>query len=282
MRPIPFLAALAALACGCGPGGGAVVRGDFPDSAAAPASVLAVEAGLDAPVAGGAFAVAGLSPGPATLHLVRDGDTVGTVSIHNLPAGAEVSLRRLRTDPASGLAFPGELALRGARLVVVNGLRMGASDAVRGQVDEPGVVLARSAAGDALLLRPDDPELPDLRVVLTPATDVVTADGDPVQLVGLAAGDSVRVQGPAEGGFVMAARLVVPRRLALVVGDTGEEPPPQVQTRSGGGAAAPAPPAPAPRPAVRVRDAVRERPEGGRGRGRDQGRGGGGGKRGKG
>ena len=67
-----------------------------------------------------------------------------------------------------------------APLLVVNGLRMGPADALPDRVDAPGRVLAISESFDAILLRPDDEGLPDLHVVVSPATIVATPDGDPV------------------------------------------------------------------------------------------------------
>jgi hypothetical protein len=52
----------------------------------------------------------------------------------------------------------------------------------------------------------------------------VTPDGDPVDVTSLARGDSLRVKGRTDQGFVVAERLTVSRRVALdAASSDGEE-----------------------------------------------------------
>ncbi|HEX8245765.1 MAG TPA: hypothetical protein VF541_19790, partial [Longimicrobium sp.] len=131
-----------------------------------------------------------------------------------LPGGSTVELRRLRVDDATHLAFPESVGLTGADLVMVNGVRMGREARVPAQVDAPGRVLAISPQHDALLLRPDDGALPDLRVVIGFAAETVTPAGDAVEIGRVRAGDSIRVQGRGDQGFVVATKLIVPREVS--------------------------------------------------------------------
>lgn len=213
MRRIILMASLlvAALA-GCDGGGERVaIRGDFADTAAVPTSVFAVEAGREAEVRRGAFDLGDLSAGPVTLRLVRGVDTVGSVLLQNVPAGTRLNLRGLRTDGPTRRAFPRALALEGPPLLLVNGIRMAADDAVPAGVDARGTVLAASEEGGALLVRPADAALPDLRVVIGLGTETMTPDSTPVEPASIGHGDSVRVEGRPEGGFVVATRLTVYR-----------------------------------------------------------------------
>ena len=214
MRRIPIASLVVLAACG-GAADPVSIRGDFADSASAPTHVRAVEAEREAEVKGGAFELRDLSAGPATLRLVRGADTAGTLALDNAPAGAAVVLRGLRTDARSGRAFPRAVELTGTELLVVNGVRMASDARIPADVDAHGAVLALSDERDALLFRPDDASLPDLRVVVGLGTEAVTPDGDPADLAALARGDSVRVKGRADRGFVVAERLTLSRRAAL-------------------------------------------------------------------
>jgi hypothetical protein len=222
------MAALALAACG-GAESTIALKGDFPASDEMPTRVVAVEAQREAEVSDGAFSLAELTAGPATLLFLRDDDTVGVLSLGNLRAGAEVELRGLRVDEATGRAFPASLEAAGAEMVTVNGMRMAPNRTLPRNVDSPGTVLAVSDAADALLLRPDDASVPDLRVVIDPGTETVSPDGDPVPAENLAPGDSVRVEGGTHQGLVVATRLTVPRRVALTTRPApvdGTPPPP--------------------------------------------------------
>ena len=216
---IPVLALLAA--CGGGAsdgGGGATVRGAF-RSDALPVEgdtvhVRVMGSSERVPVVGGVFTLPGVGPGPATLRFARGDDDVARMEVGELPEGASLELRGIRVDGESGLAFPASLALDGAETVTVNGLRYAARP-LPARVEEDGVVLAASGEGDALIVRPADGSLGDLRVVVGPLTEAVTPDGDPVPVAGLARGDSVRVEGTTAGAYVVAGRIVAPRALAL-------------------------------------------------------------------
>ncbi|HEU4556389.1 MAG TPA: hypothetical protein VFS20_01025, partial [Longimicrobium sp.] len=115
----------------CGPGAERVsIRGDFADTAALPTAVYAVEAQREVEVKRGAFDLSDLSAGPVTLRLVRGVDTVGTLSLHNLPAGTELRLHQLETDGETRRVFPRSLELQGPPVLLVNGIRMGRADAL--------------------------------------------------------------------------------------------------------------------------------------------------------
>lgn len=279
MRRIVILPTLVLAACG-GAADRVSIRGDFADSASAPTLVRAVEAEREVEVKGGAFELRDLAAGPATLRLVRGGDTAGVLALDNAPAGAAVVLHGLRTDARSGRAFPRAVELTGADLLVVNGVRMAGDARIPAEVDAHGAVLALAEERDALLFRPDDASLPDLRVVLGLGTEAVTPDGDPANLAALARGDSVRVKGRADHGFVVAERLTLSRRAALGAAPasaaeetaSAPEPAPPSETSSGAEPAA-ASSAPAPRVAPRVRAVAPLRVLRGRGRGGGGGRG---------
>jgi len=265
-----FLPLLVGL-CACGGAADRVsIRGDFADSASAPAVVRAVEAEREAEVKGGAFALDGLAAGPATLRLVRGADSAGTLALDNAPAGAGVVLHGLRTDPRSGRAFPRAVELTGVDLLVVNGVRMANDAALPAEVDAHGAILALSDERDALLFRPDDAALPDLRVVVGLAAETVTPGGAPVDLASLSRGDSLRVKGRADHGFIVAERLTVGR--AVPVASSPSEPVAEPTESETSTRSAPVATASAPRIAPRVRDASPRVPRG-NGRGRGGGRG---------
>ena len=269
---IVFVSVLGVSACG----GGAdrvSIRGDFADSASAATAVRAVEAEREVEVKGGAFELGDLSAGPATLRLVRGADTSATLALDNAPAGAGVVLHGLRVDPRSGRAFPRSLELTGVELLVVNGVRMADDARVPAQVDAHGAILALSGERDALLFRPDDASLPDLRVVVGLATETATTEGEPVEAASLARGDSVTVKGHADHGFVVAERLTVRRRVAMSARPGRER---ETEPRSApepAAAAAAAAPQSAAAPRVRAPAAVPVRVFRGHGRGRGGGRG---------
>lgn len=217
--------AIAGLA-GCGGAADRVsIRGDFADSAAAATVVRAVEAGREVEVKGGAFELDGLAAGPATLRLVRGADSSATLALDNAPAGTAVVLHGLRVDPASGRAFPRAVELSGTELLVINGVRLARDGALPAEVDARGSILALSDERDALLVRPDDASLPDLRVVVGLGTHAASEDGAPADLAALARGDSVRVRGRVDQGFVVADSLIVMRGTATETASRAEAAP---------------------------------------------------------
>lgn len=223
MRPrICLISIVIAGLAGCGGAADRVsIRGDFADSASAATVVRAVEAGREVEVTGGAFELDGLAAGPATLRLVRGADSSATLALDNAPAGTAVVLHGLRVDPASGRAFPRSVELSGTELLLVNGVRLARDGALPAEVDARGSILALSDERDALLVRPDDATLPDLRVVVGLGTHAAGEDGAPADLAALARGDSVRVRGRVDQGFVVAESLTVMRGAAEEVASRG-------------------------------------------------------------
>jgi len=265
-------------ACG-GAGERVSIRGDFADTAAVPTAVVAVEGGQQAEVKRGAFVLRDLSGGPVTLRLVRGADTVATLALENVPSGTEVQLNGLETDAPTGRAFPRTMGLNGPGVLVLNGIRMGRDPG--SPVDARGAVIAASRDRAALLVRPTDATLPDLRVVVGLGTEVVTADSTRVDIATVARGDSVRVEGSADNGFVVASRVTVMRRTRTAMRDAAPSPG-EARSASRGDEPARASPrerAPAvrvPGVPVRVTPAARGRIDPpGHGRGRGHGNGGG-------
>jgi hypothetical protein len=208
-RPLVLAAALL-LAAGCGRER-VTVRGSVHDAAgegSGPWSVWAVEAEREAEVRDGRFELGELVPGPVTLELRQAGKAVGRLELATLPGGLALGLEDLRVDRESGRAFPAAVELEGADVVWINGVRMAGARRVPASVDAAGVVLAVADGGDALLFRPADEGIPDLRVVVTPVTQWVTRDGQPATPGAARAGDSLRVQGASERGYVVASRVV--------------------------------------------------------------------------
>jgi hypothetical protein len=293
MRRIsPIIPLLFPALAACGAGGERVsIRGDFADTAAMPTAVYAVEAQRQVEVKRGAFELGDLSAGPVTLRLVRGVDTVGTLSLQNVPAGTELELQKLQTDGDTRRAFPRSLALQGPPVLLVNGIRMGRADALPEQVDARGTVLAMSDDHAALLVRPFDAALPDMRVVVGLGTETVTPDSTAIEAGAILPTDSVRVEGRVDQGFVVASRITVLRHGDTAIRDArsaafpaapaegpGESDPESQSAPERAAASAPAPIPAAVRVPVRVPREIRrqiDRPGNGRGggKGRGQGRG---------
>ncbi|HEX9935472.1 MAG TPA: hypothetical protein VGB15_00065 [Longimicrobium sp.] len=292
MRRIsPIIPLLFPALAACGAGGERVsIRGDFADTAAMPTAVYAVEAQRQVEVKRGAFELGDLSAGPVTLRLVRGVDTVGTLSLQNVPAGTELELQKLQTDGDTRRAFPRSLALQGPPVLLVNGIRMGRADALPEQVDARGTVLAMSDDHAALLVRPFDAALPDMRVVVGLGTETVTPDSTAIEADAILPTDSVRVEGRVDQGFVVASRITVlrhgdtamrdaqPAAFPPAQGDGEPEPDADPQPAA---ASTPAPIPAAVRVPVRVPREIRRQIDGpGNGRGGGKGRGQGRGKKG--
>lgn len=305
MVPDPYrmrirLVLLASLAA-CGGDEGATVAGNFAPGAGSPTSVWVVEAERSTGADTAGFSIADLVPGPASMRLMRGSDTAGVLNVGSLPTGSKLMLHGLRVDEASGLAFPRSIELDGADAVVVNGIRMAPEGRVPENVDAGGAVLGWAPEAGAMLLRPENAALPDLRVIVGPTTELVGTDGGQAAASAITPGDSVQVQGRFENGYVLASRITIPSRVAttdlpgLSLSDEGaddeRESTVSAAGASGGAAARTASPtstaAPRSSPVVRgeppasaptrVRDAPRGR-ERNENRGRGRGNGGGNGK----
>lgn len=205
-----MILALPLAACG---GDGVLVEGTFAGGWA-PTAVWVVESERRESADSAGFRVADLTPGPASLRLLQGGDTAGVLDLSGLGGGARVRLEGLRVDPATGFAFPRAVHLEGPSVVTVNGLRMAPAGRVPRRPDVRGEVLAWSPEAGAMLLRPDHPRLPDLRVVVGLATEVLGEDGGGADAALLRPGDSVRVEGRSDQGYVVASRITVPTRIA--------------------------------------------------------------------
>jgi hypothetical protein len=213
------------------------------------------------------------------LRFASNSDEVGTMRLLGLGSGARLTLHGIWFD--DGVAFPSSIDLAGTRIVNINGIRMAGPDQVSGWVETSGEVLAREGS-NALILRPLDDGLPDLRVVVPREATVRGEDGEPGSLDRVGFGDRLTVRGTAEAGYVHASEIIVPRRVG-----SGESQTEDQRRTSEGASQAPittpsrsASPPPAPPPAAqpaRGREADREPPARGRdrpnpGRGRGQGR----------
>jgi hypothetical protein len=161
------------------------------------------------PVRDGAFRLDHLQGDTLHLRFLTSRDTA-RMELTSLPRGARLRLDRVWI--ADGVAFPGRLDAGAAGRVSVNGLWMGGSAALPESLTATGAVLALSDEADALLLRPADGELPDLRVVITPGTVATTEDGDPLPLEKLAVGDTLRVEGKTRDGYLVTTRITGQRR----------------------------------------------------------------------
>jgi hypothetical protein len=275
MRYVSAVLVLCTAACGRG---SVVVSGDVAsDGAAAPDGVWATEVGRHAALDDGRFELSELAAGPLSLRLLAEDDTVGVMDLGGLPRGTRLHLAGIRVDRRSGRAFPRTVEVEGTDAVTINGVRMAPDERLPREVDAAGTVLALDMAAGALLMRPDDERIADLRVIVTLATEVATSDGDPVQPELLARGDSVRVEGISEAGFVIATRLLVPRGAAVRESGRGTPSTPAASAPPQRAAPQRAPPRPAAAPArppeARPDPPGRSGDAPGRGRGRGQNRG---------
>lgn len=262
--------ALGLAACGGGDDG-AAVEGTFAPGFAA-TGVWVVESERSEPADSAGFRLADVTPGPVSLRLVRGSDTAAVLNLSGLAPGTRVRLLDLRVDPESGFAFPRSVQLDGAPVVTVNGLRMAPAGRVPREVDVRGAMLAWSSDAGAMLVRPEDARLPDLRVVVGLATQVVGTDGGGADATTLQPGDSVRVEGRFEEGYVVATRLTIPTRIGAALEGEGagddDDAPAASREGSGGGAAGPAPPL-----SISRIPAAREERGRGKGRGEERGKG---------
>ena len=216
-RTIPFLLLLCCAGCG---GGSLTLEGTLAEPAGA-TEVWVFGRPERVPVENGAFRIEDVEGDTIELRFVTGDDRHARMVVHDLPDGG--SLRLDGVWFADEVAFPARAEGGSGRPLVVNGLRMAGAGAVPENVNLPGTVLAVAEDGDALVMRPDDASLPDLDVLITPASVVRTIDGDAVDPDGLEFGDSLRVSGIGEGGRVIAAEVMVSRRVAADADDGGED-----------------------------------------------------------
>jgi hypothetical protein len=217
MRMRITIAAIALTACGGG-ADGAVVEATFAPGLGAD-GVWVVESERRERADSSGFQLADLTPGPVSIRLLRGDDTAAVLNVTGLAAGATLRLQGLRVDGDSRLAFPRTVELDGADMVTVNGLRMASEGRIPRQVDVRGAVLAWSSDVGALLVRPDDAGMPDLRVVVGPSTEVVGTDGGGADRVAIRPGDSIRVEGRRDEGYVAASRITLPTRIGQASAD---------------------------------------------------------------
>lgn len=213
--------ALVLAACGGGEDG-AAVEGTFAPGLA-PTGVWVVESERSEPADSAGFRLADVTPGPVSLRLMNGSDTAAVLNLSGLAPGARLRLEGLRVDRESGLAFPRTVQLDGGDVVMVNGLRMASAGRVPREVDVRGSVLAWSSDAGALLVRPDEARLPDLRVVVGLATELVGEDGGGADVTMLEPGDSIRVEGRSDDGYVVASRITVPTRIATLTGEGDDD-----------------------------------------------------------
>jgi hypothetical protein len=206
--PRILLATAALTACGDDP---TIIDGRLAEGAEA-THVWVLGAPERAAVSADSFRLEGVPEGLLDLRFAADDEEVARMEIQGVAPGDRLRLRRIWFE--DGVAFPAAVEREGEGTLTVNGMRMSGEAAIPARVDVLGTVLAASREGDAMILRPVDPAMPDLRVVVTPGTSERTPDGDPADAEELEFGDSVRVVGQTEQGFVIATELILPRSRA--------------------------------------------------------------------
>lgn len=211
---------LVALLAACGRGAdGATVEATFArGSRTAATSVWVAESERSTAADSAGFRVSDLTPGPVSLRVMAGEDTAAVLDVAGLPPGGRLVLRDLRIDPETRLAYPRAVDLRGARVVTVNGIRVG--ERLPSRVDARGAVLAWAPESGALLVRPADAKLPDLRVVVRAETALESTAGGRADPATLQRGDSLTVQGRTQSGYVIAERVIVSARLASPIAET--------------------------------------------------------------
>lgn len=208
---------LLALLAGCG-GAPATVQGALADDVRAD-SVWHFGGDARAELVADTFRLESLRGDTIDLRFTGGDGLHARMEIRDVRPGARVRLHGIWIDDE--VAHASSVTLEGTDAVTINGIRMGDPTQLPAEVELEGLVLAASGSGDALLVRPLDGDLPDLRIVATPATNVRTPDGDPTDRDEASAGDTVRVVGATHAGYVVAAELVLPRRSERRSGDAG-------------------------------------------------------------
>jgi hypothetical protein len=216
LRPLVAVALLLAAACGRDrvTVGGSVADGEEITSVRVAGDTVGV------PIDSGSFLLRRPAADPLVLRF-QHGDDSATMTIEGLAPGAALTLAGVWTE--DGTAYPTRIALRGARRVTIDRLRMAGDDALPARVDVPATVLAVASEGDALLVRPIGVDLPDLRVVVTPTTRLRTEAGDSIDAGDLAFGDSLRLSGAIQDGYVAATEAAVAPSVAARIARLEEQ-----------------------------------------------------------
>jgi hypothetical protein len=202
MRTLPSLLLLLPLAA-CGDET-LTLRGSLLDGTPG-TEVYVVGQSLRAPIEADSFVIEDLPAAEVVeIEFAEEGERLGRMRIEKWN-GRDVGLRGIWVE--DGVAFAS--ALDGEATATVNGLRMAGPEALPRSVGVRGRVLALSGDADALVLRPDDESLPDLRVLVTPGTAFEWESGEPADVY-VSIGDSLRVEGPVEAGYVVATALILP------------------------------------------------------------------------
>ena len=198
LRGLPVLALLAA----CG-GDAVTVRGSLLEGNPA-TEVYVVGQPLRAAVEADSFVIEGVPGEVVELEFAEEGERLGRMRIEQW-SGRDLALRGIWFD--DGVAYAS--ALDGETRAVINGLRMAGPEALPSSINAAGRVLALSRDADALVLRPLEEGLPDLRVLVTPGTAFEWESGEPADVF-VNIGDTLRVEGQVEAGYVVATALVLP------------------------------------------------------------------------
>jgi hypothetical protein len=200
-------------AAACDPGG-VVVRGTFAGRDGActetPGRLVLAEGTRDsAAVRDCAFRLVVRDSGSLELVFRDARREAARMHLDEVPGRARMRLEGIAFDERR-LAFPASVALKDAGRIEINGLRVSDPGGLPRSLDVEGTVLAVAPTPRLLLVRPRDRWLPDLRVQVGAAGEVITARNRPGSIADLEFGDSVRVEGGTRNGFVIASRIVVP------------------------------------------------------------------------
>lgn len=214
MRPAraPLAPVLLAILTACGESSVSLSGTMVPGSDASEVFVLG--AAERAQIEADSFSLSGVGGDTVELRFTTGGEEPARMLLIGLPAGQDVHLEGIWIE--DGVAHAARVRGDPGGSVLVNGLRMAPASALPREVAAHGTVLSASGEGDAILLRPADESLPDLRVVITPGTVLRTVDGAPARGAGdageLEYGDSVRVMGQGVDGYVVATEVILPTR----------------------------------------------------------------------
>lgn len=171
-------------------------------------------------IAGGAFTLEGERRDTLDLQFATaDGET-GWMRILDLPGGAELTLDGIWLE--GGRAFATDATAGEGQVVNVNGFRMGSLAGVGDGSIVEGTLLAIGDDGESLFVRPNDANLPDLRVAVGQGTVVQGPNDTPSSLERLEFGDSISVAGEVEGRYLMAAEVTLPQSATTAVSEAVE------------------------------------------------------------